>query len=43
MGKILTREQVQDGWAAIKRLLSQLGFDNPKAPTEFVTAQREAE
>ncbi|MGV9272307.1 hypothetical protein [Streptomyces griseosporeus] len=43
LGKMLTREKAQGERAAIKRLLSTLGFDSPKALTEFVTAQREAE
>ncbi|MGV9760444.1 hypothetical protein ACWDUC_32150 [Streptomyces tricolor] len=43
LGKMLTREKAQGERAAIKRLLSALGFDSPKALTEFVTAQREAE
>ncbi|WP_164436661.1 hypothetical protein [Streptomyces rhizosphaericus] len=43
LGKMLTREKAQGERAAIKRLLSTLGFDTPKALTEFVTAQREAE
>ncbi|MFJ9617861.1 hypothetical protein [Streptomyces noursei] len=43
LGKMLTREKAQGERAAIKRLLATLGFDNPKALTEFVTAQREAE
>lgn len=43
LGKMLTREKAQGERAAIKRLLSQLGFDSPKALSEFVTAQREAE
>lgn len=43
LGKMLTREKAQGERAAIKRLLSTLGFDTPTALTEFVTAQREAE
>ncbi|MFI9391915.1 hypothetical protein ACIG53_13640 [Streptomyces bauhiniae] len=43
LGKMLTREKAQGERGAVRRLLSQLGFDNPKALTEFVTAQREAE
>lgn len=43
LGKMLTREKAQGERAAIKRLLSTLGFDNPKALTEFVSSQREAE
>lgn len=43
LGKMLTKEKAQGERAAIKRLLTQLGFDNPKALTEFVTTQREAE
>ncbi|MET8681841.1 hypothetical protein ABZW18_30735 [Streptomyces sp. NPDC004647] len=43
LGKMLTREKAQGERAAIKRLLSTLGFDTPKALTEFVTVQREAE
>ncbi|MER6610144.1 hypothetical protein ABT282_30600 [Streptomyces sp. NPDC000927] len=43
LGKMLTREKAQGERAAIKRLLSTLGFDTPKALAEFVTAQREAE
>src|SRR4051794_3029800 len=43
LGKLLTREKAQGERAAIKRLLSGLGFDTPKALTEFVTMQREAE
>ncbi|MGP8301978.1 hypothetical protein ACTPOK_29475 [Streptomyces inhibens] len=43
LGKMLTREKAQGERAAIKRLLSTLGFDTPKALTEFVTTQREAE
>ena len=43
LGKMLTREKAQGERAAIKRLLVTLGFDTPKALTEFVTAQREAE
>lgn len=43
LGKMLTREKAQGERAAIKRLLSTLGFDSPKSLTEFVTAQREAE
>ncbi|GAB2751635.1 MULTISPECIES: hypothetical protein [Streptomyces] len=43
LGKMLTREKAQGERAGIKRLLSQLGFDSPKALSEFVTAQREAE
>lgn len=43
LGKMLTREKAQGERAAIKRLLSTLGFDTPKALTEFVTAQREVE
>ncbi|OLZ69505.1 hypothetical protein AV521_18530 [Streptomyces sp. IMTB 2501] len=43
LGKLLTREKAQGERAAIKRLLATLGFDTPKALTEFVTAQREAE
>ncbi|WP_407286443.1 hypothetical protein [Streptomyces sp. BP-8] len=43
LGKMLTREKAQGERAAIKRLLSTLGFDTPKALAEFVTVQREAE
>ncbi|WP_330317946.1 hypothetical protein [Streptomyces platensis] len=43
LGKMLTKEKAQGERAAIKRLLSTLGFDTPKALTEFVTMQREAE
>lgn len=43
LGKMLTREKAQGERAAIKRLLSTLGFDSPKALTEFVSTQREAE
>ncbi|MFE7780595.1 hypothetical protein [Streptomyces nigrescens] len=43
LGKMLTREKAQGERAAIKRLLSTLGFDTPKALSEFVTTQREAE
>jgi hypothetical protein len=43
LGKMLTREKAQGERAAVKRLLSQLGFDSPKSLTEFVTVQREAE
>lgn len=43
LGKMLTREKQQGERAAIKRLLTTLGFDSPKALTEFVTVQREAE
>jgi hypothetical protein len=43
LGKLLTREKAQGERAAIKRLLATLGFDTPKALTEFVTMQREAE
>ncbi|MER5543009.1 hypothetical protein ABT072_11305 [Streptomyces sp. NPDC002589] len=43
LGRLLTREKTQGERAAIKRLLTTLGFDSPKALTEFVTAQREAE
>lgn len=43
LGKMLTREKAQGERAAIKRLLTTLGFDTPKALTDFVTAQREAE
>ncbi|WP_431770903.1 hypothetical protein [Streptomyces cucumeris] len=43
LGKMLTREKAQGERAAVKRLLSALGFDSPKALSEFVTTQREAE
>jgi hypothetical protein len=43
LGKMLTREKAQGERAAVKRLLAALGFDSPKALTEFVTTQREAE
>ncbi|WP_369173583.1 hypothetical protein AB5J49_38935 [Streptomyces sp. R28] len=43
LGKMLTREKAQGERAAIKRLLTTLGFDTPKALTEFVTEQREVE
>ncbi|MFF7092827.1 hypothetical protein ACFY9A_10575 [Streptomyces rubradiris] len=43
LGRMLTRQKAQGERAAIKRLLASLGFDSPKALTEFVTAQREAE
>lgn len=43
LGKMLTKEKAQGERAAIKRLLATLGFDTPKALTEFVTVQREAE
>ncbi|MEU6147628.1 hypothetical protein ABZ848_45675 [Streptomyces sp. NPDC047081] len=43
LGKMLTREKAQGERAAIKRLLSSLGFDTPKALSEFVTARREAD
>ncbi|MGW3031204.1 hypothetical protein ACWDCB_08200 [Streptomyces sp. NPDC001178] len=43
LGKMLTREKAQGERAAVKRLLSALGFDSPRALTEFVTSQREAE
>ncbi|WP_425834151.1 hypothetical protein [Streptomyces fractus] len=43
LGKLLTREKSQGERAAVKRLLSALGFETPKALTEFVTAQRDAE
>ncbi|MDN0193899.1 hypothetical protein [Streptomyces sp. S.PNR 29] len=43
LGKMLTREKAQGERAAIKRLLTTLGFDSSKSLTEFVTAQREAE
>lgn len=43
LGWLLTGEKAQGERAAIKRLLSTLGFDTPNALTEFVTAQREAE
>jgi hypothetical protein len=43
LGKMLTKEKAQGERAAIKRLLTTLGFDTPKALSEFVSAQREAE
>ncbi|RPF39207.1 hypothetical protein EDD92_9428 [Streptomyces sp. TLI_185] len=43
LGKMLTREKAQGERAAVKRLLAALGFESPKALTEFVTTQREAE
>ncbi|MFE0130183.1 hypothetical protein ACFWY6_01075 [Streptomyces sp. NPDC059037] len=43
LGKLLTREKAQGERAAIKRLLTTLGFDTPKALSEFVSTQREAE
>ncbi|MGW3101343.1 hypothetical protein [Streptomyces sp. NPDC001100] len=43
LGKMLTREKAQGERAAVKRLLATLGFDSPKALSEFVTEQREAE
>ncbi|MGW0992021.1 hypothetical protein ACWD5V_01610 [Streptomyces sp. NPDC002523] len=43
LGKMLTREKAQGERAAIKRLLSSLGFDTPKALSEFVTARKEAD
>nr|WSZ96852.1 hypothetical protein OH820_15335 [Streptomyces sp. NBC_00857] len=43
LGKMLTREKAQGERAAVKRLLSGLGFDTSKDLTEFVTSQREAE
>ncbi|MER6011569.1 hypothetical protein [Streptomyces bluensis] len=43
LGRLLAKEKAQGERAAVKRLLSALGFDTPKALTEFVTAQREAE
>ncbi|MFK0279835.1 hypothetical protein ACIQVL_05080 [Streptomyces sp. NPDC090499] len=43
LGKMLTREKAQGERAAVKRLLVTLGFDSPKALTEFVTAQRGAQ
>uniref|UniRef100_A0AAU2UX76 Uncharacterized protein n=1 Tax=Streptomyces sp. NBC_00003 TaxID=2903608 RepID=A0AAU2UX76_9ACTN len=43
LGKLLTREKAQGERAAVKRLLSTLGFDSPKALAEFVSMQREAE
>ncbi|MFF4051963.1 hypothetical protein ACFYZ5_35505 [Streptomyces chartreusis] len=43
LGRMLTREKAQGERAAIKRLLVSLGFDTPKALTEFVSAQRDAE
>lgn len=43
LGKMLTREKAQGERAAVKRLLSTLGFDTPRALSEFVTSQREAE
>ncbi|MFH9075648.1 hypothetical protein [Streptomyces alboflavus] len=41
LGKLLTREKAQGERAAIKRLLSTLGLDSPKALSDFVTTQRE--
>ncbi len=38
---MLSKEKAPGERAAIKRLLTQVGFDNPKALTEFVTTQRE--
>lgn len=43
LGRLLTREKQQGERAAIKRLLTGLGFDTPKALQDFVTEQREAE
>lgn len=43
LGRLLTREKQQGERAAVKRLVSGLGFDTPKALTEFVTVQQEAE
>ncbi|MER6086817.1 hypothetical protein [Streptomyces bluensis] len=43
LGRLLAKEKAQGERAAVKRLLSALGFDTPQALTEFVTAQREAE
>ncbi|MER8002125.1 hypothetical protein [Streptomyces sp. NPDC095613] len=43
LGKMLTREKAQGERAAVRRLLSTLGFETPKALSEFVTERREAE
>jgi hypothetical protein len=43
LGRLLTREKQQGERAAIKRLLTGLGFDTSKALQDFVTEQREAE
>ncbi|MER7047926.1 hypothetical protein [Streptomyces jumonjinensis] len=41
--RMLTREKAQGERAAVKRLMAALGFETPKALTEFVTAKREAD
>ncbi|MFI1830734.1 hypothetical protein ACH41E_30495 [Streptomyces sp. NPDC020412] len=41
--RMLTREKAQGERAAVKRLMAALGFDTPKALTEFVTEKREAD
>ncbi|MFD5425331.1 hypothetical protein [Streptomyces sp. NPDC127084] len=43
LSRLLAREKTQGGRAAVKKLLGDLGFDNPEALTEFVATKRDAE
>ncbi|MER6131881.1 hypothetical protein [Streptomyces sp. NPDC001815] len=43
LSRLLAREKTQGGRAAVKKLLGELGFDNPEALTEFITTKRDAD
>ncbi|MFD8509772.1 hypothetical protein ACFV27_01300 [Streptomyces antimycoticus] len=43
LSRLLAREKTQGGRAAVKKLLGELGFDNPEALTEFVASKRDAD
>lgn len=43
LSRLLAREKTQGGRSAVKKLLSDLGFDNSDALTEFITTKRDAD
>ncbi|WEH18107.1 hypothetical protein [Streptomyces sp. VNUA24] len=43
LSRLLAREKTQGGRAAVKKMLSDLGFDNADALTEFITTRRDAD
>ncbi|MFI9149495.1 hypothetical protein [Streptomyces sp. NPDC053367] len=43
LSRLLAREKTQGGRAAVKKLLSDLGFEDTEALSTYVTSQRQAE
>lgn len=43
LNRLLAREKVQGGRAAVKKLLGDLGFETPEALGAFITTKREAD